>query len=274
MMRLPLALLIFLPVSTSFTASIGAKNSRSANTCSDASLPCSDRGKNDLVQRTSQLPMSPRGNLEDEIEYNARRKAEGGGAGELAAGAILGGLLLGPFGALFGAQLGAQFGAKNAADRARQAEMERLGITQEMLDAAKEIGFTLEQSIEGLQASSNSLETQQRFAKRLEQNMEEIYDKAKREIQAGNEEDARKYLLERQRLQDKLMATLKACADERNRYKQMERNVAALEERAMEIESLLRRTVGAKTMQNSSMQQLSLNDEDPLLQKFRDMGIE
>lgn len=218
--------------------------------------------------------MTRRSDLEDEIEYNSRRKGQGGGAGELAAGAILGGLILGPFGALFGAQLGAQLGQKNAVDRARQEEMERLGITQDMLDSAQEIGLALEQSIEGLQASRNSLESLQNFARRLEQSMEETYEKAKREIAAGNEGEARKYLLEKQRIQEKLVATLKACAEEKSRYTQMERNVGALEERAMDMETLLRRTVGATTIQNTAMQQFSVKDGDPLMQKFRDIGID
>jgi hypothetical protein len=54
----------------------------------------------------------------------------------------------------------------------------------------------------------------------------------------------------------------------------MERNVQILEERAMEVESLLRRSVGAKTMQDVMGDQFALEDEDPLLKKFRDAGIE
>lgn len=223
---------------------------------------------------STRLPMAPRGgdnNLEDEIDYNSRRKAQGG-AGETAAGAILGGLVLGPFGALFGAQMGAKMGARNAVDRARAEEMERMGISQDMLDAAKEIGFTLEQSVDGLKASRESLQTQQRFARRLDESMKDIYEKAKAEMVAGKEEEARKHLLEKNRLEDKLKKTLKGCAEEKRRYEQMESNVAALEERAMEVESLLARTVGAKTMQNTA--QLSLASEDPLLQKFRDLGLD
>ena len=260
--------LLFLPVSTGFTPSFRPSATLTLN--APAFVP--ENLQTHTRPLLPSLSMAPR-SLEDEIEYNSRRKAQSGN-GELAAGAILGGLVLGPFGALFGAQLGAKFGAKNAVDRARQEEMERLGISQDVLDAAQEIGFALEQSMEGIQASRTSLETQQSFARRLNQNMEETYDNAKRELAAGNEEEARKYLMKKQRLEDKLKTTLKACADEKNRYKQMEQNIASLEERAMEMESLLRRTVGAKTLQSSAMQQLSLSSEDPLLQKFRDIGID
>ena len=55
----------------------------------------------------------------------------------------------------------------------------------------------------------------------------------------------------------------------------MESNVAALERRAMEVEALLRRTMGAKTLVDTSgANALSLSTDDPLLQKFRDLGID
>mmetsp|Transcript_1142 Transcript_1142/g.1456 ORF Transcript_1142/g.1456 Transcript_1142/m.1456 type:complete len:257 (-) Transcript_1142:227-997(-) len=210
--------------------------------------------------------------LEDEIESNAYRKAKGG-TGELAAGVILGGLVAGPFGALFGAQLGAQMGAKNAVNRARSEEMERLGITPDMLDAARDIGLALNQSNEGMEACQNSLETQQSFARKLDAKMASLYDKAKEQLTAGEEEAARELLLEKNKVEEKLKNVLQSCADEKRRLAQMEKNVESLEERAMEMETLLRRTIGAKTtMQTSSM--LSLDDEDPLLRKFRDAGID
>ena len=52
----------------------------------------------------------------------------------------------------------------------------------------------------------------------------------------------------------------------------MEENAAGLERRAMEIEALLQRSVGASAMQNSDT--LSLSDSDPLLRKFKDLGID
>jgi DNA repair exonuclease SbcCD ATPase subunit len=229
------------------------------------------------VSDPSPLFLTPPGgsDLEDEIDYNAKKRAaqQGGGTGEFAAGAILGGLLGGPFGALFGAQIGAQFGAKNALQKARREEMERLGITEDMLMAAQEVGRVLQQAVEGLEASRNSLETQQRFARRLEQSMEKVYDRAKQELSSGHEEEARKLLMERQQLQDKLKSTLKSCADERRRYRQMENNIDSLQQRAMEIDSLLRRTVGAKSLRDSSSM-MELDAQDPLLQKFRDLGID
>jgi len=171
--------------------------------------------------------------------------------------------------------LGSNLGAKNALEKARKEEMERLGITQDMLDMAKDVGMALERSAEGLQASKDSLETQQRFARRLDSEAERLYERAKVAIAENKEELAKKPLLDRQRDLDKLKVVLKNCADEKKRLETMESNVAALERRAMEVEALLRRTMGAKTLVDTSgANALSLSTDDPLLQKFRDLGID
>lgn len=167
--------------------------------------------------------------------------------------------------------MGNSFGAQRSIDKARQAEMEKLGLTPDMLEAAREIGVTLENSMQGLQASQDSLRTLQNLARSLEESDNTLYQKAQKSLQNDDEEEARKYLLERTGVQEKLVKTLKSCAEERVRLDQMESNVQALQDRAQEIERLLSRSVGAKALQDSS---LRLQQEDPLLQKFRDAGIE
>jgi phage shock protein A len=165
-------------------------------------------------------------------------------------------------------------GAKNSLERARQDEMDRLGITQEMLDAAQDIGLALERSMDGLDASKDSLGTLQRLARKLDADAEQVYDKAKAALADNNEEQAKEYLLQRTTIQDKLKNVLLQCAEEKKRYEQMESNVSALEERAMEVNSLLKRAVGAKTIAEADAMGLALQSEDPLLQKFRDAGID
>ena len=158
-------------------------------------------------------------------------------------------------------------------DKARKEEMRRLGITEDMLKMAQEAGTDLERAIEGLKATRDSLQTQQSFARRLSNNVDTLYDKAKIALDAGNEDDARKYLMERNQGQEKLKKVLKSCAEDKKRLETMERNVQLLEERAMEVDTLLRRSVGAKAVQDTS-NQFALSSEDPLLQKFRDAGID
>lgn len=221
-----------------------------------------------------------RNDLKDEIERAAQRKAyekraQGGGTGELAAGAILGGLLGGPFGALFGMQIGSQIGAAQTVNKARMEEMERKGVTPAMLEQATEIGQTLEGAVEGLRATQESVDTSQRLAKALDKQSESVYERAKAAMQSGDEDGARKLLLERETIKEKLLKTLKSLTEEKKRLAAMESNVEALETRALEIESLLRRSVGAASMKDAADMNmgLTLEQEDPLLKKFRDLGM-
>ena len=186
---------------------------------------------------------------------------------------------------MFGASMGANLGAKNAVEKVRKDEMARLGVTQEMLGMAREVGESLERSAEGLRATQESLETQQRLARRLDDDSDALYEKAKAALTDGNEEEAKQWLLERTRVQDKLKTVLVACAAAKQRFETMGENVKILEQRALEVDAMLRRTVSAKAVQDSNgidnyydndgimMGGLSLSKEDPLLQKFRDLGI-
>ena len=159
---------------------------------------------------------------------------------------------------------------------AKKSEMERLGISQDMLDMAQDVGVSLEKSIEGMKAVRNSLETQQKLARLLDAESSNLYNKAKESISDSNEELARKLLLERTNVQEKLKKVLINCTEEKGRLQKMEDNISQLERRALEIDMLLRRTVSAKSMQGSADLDLglSLRSEDPLLQKFKDLGID
>ena len=155
--------------------------------------------------------------------------------------------------------------------------MDRLGITQEMLDTAEETGLALQQSIEGLKATEESLRTQQSLARNYDRDNTYLYDKAKAAIEAGDEDSARDLLLQRTNVQDKLKKVLLQCAEEKKRLETMEKNVQAIERRALEVESLMQRTVSGKARQDSltsSDIDFSLSNEDPLLKKFRDAGID
>lgn len=212
-----------------------------------------------------------------DIEEKSRQRAadQGPGGGSIAAGAVLGGLIGGPFGALFGAQIGANLGVKNALNKARKEEMERMGITQEMLDAAEDIGVALQQSMEGMEATKESLQTHQSLARRIDRDVAELYDKAKAAMEKNDEDGTRKLLLKRTQEQESLKKVLKLCVEEKKRLETIESNVDALQRRAMEVEGMLQRTVGAKARQDSSsFADFSVPAEDPLLQRFKDLGID
>ena len=231
---------------------------------------------------------------ENIIERSRQRAAakisQQGAAGSTAAGAVLGGMLGGPFGALFGASIGNNLGTKKAFDQAKKAELAQLGVTEEMLTAAEDVGFALEQSMVGMAATRDSLRSQQSLAKTLEQAMNDQYAQATRAMAEGKEEHAKQLLLERNTKKEKYIQVLKLCAEEKERMTVMEQNVKVLQQRASTVETLLQRAVGAKTAataataagssSSSSLDDFTsgstfaLNAQDPLLKKFQDIGIE
>lgn len=211
--------------------------------------------------------------LEQQAELKARQSAYGSGGAETLAGAALGGLVLGPFGALFGASLGSSLGQGRAVDKAKREEMERMGITEEMLESAREVGVALERGMEGLKATEDSLMTQQKFAKRLDDEVVEVMSQAQEALTSNNEDLARDLLFKKRDIQEKLKKTLLGCAEEKKRLEKMKTNVRAIEERAVEMEALMKRNIGAKALMDSSSQ-FALERDDPLLQKFKDLGID
>jgi len=224
---------------------------------------------------TSTSTLNARGNdFERDLERAEARESQKGRPGETVAGAVLGGLLLGPFGALFGASVGSAIGKSQATDRAREEEMKRLGLSKEMLDTANEIGVALERNVRGLKAVQESFDTQKRLAQRLDADADDLYEKAKAAMEDGTEDTAREYLLKRNQAQEKLKDVLKACAVAKQQVETMESNTAVLEQRAMEVDGLLRRTVGAKAVQDSAELGMSLPPSDPLMDKFKDLGID
>jgi len=117
---------------------------------------------------------------------------------------------------------------------------------------------------EGLQAIQDSLETQQRFARRLDADATDLHQRAQKAlVNDNNDELARQLLLQRTEVQDKLKSVLTNCVEEKKRREKMESNVAQLQRRATEVETLMRRSVSA-----------SLYVEDPLLKKFKDLCID
>jgi uncharacterized protein YcfJ len=213
---------------------------------------------------------------------NRRRKDDNDGdqqfkgMGSTAAGAMLGGLVGGPFGALWGASIGASVGAKRAQEAAQNDEMKRMGITPDMVEMAEDCAVSLNNAMEGLRASQNSLESQQSLARRLDRESDRLKEEATVAlVEQEDEERARKLLSERLKLLDRLKPALVRCAEEKKRLVVSQDNVNSLEQRAMEIDTLMRRSVSAQTYQDTTLSnfdnRLTLDNEDPLLRKFREL---
>ncbi|EED91553.1 hypothetical protein THAPSDRAFT_6174 [Thalassiosira pseudonana CCMP1335] len=260
------ATLLFLPLVTSLIGNHG--NHLSSHRSTVARSPSSSvaqipphghRRRHPGVHPSSSTSL--KNDLRDEIEQAAQRRAyenraKGDGVGSTATGAVIGGILGGPF-----------------VDKARQEELKRKGLTPDMLDMASDVGVALKQAVEGLRATHDSMDTSQRLAKNLDRQSETIYERAKAAIASGDEETARTLLEKREAIKEKLLKVLRNLAEDKKRLATMESNVEALEARGLEIESLLRRSVGAAALKDTDMSEFSLEPEDPLLKKFRDLGM-
>jgi len=140
------------------------------------------------------------------------------------------------------------------------------------VDMAQQVSFDLQRAMEGLQASKDSLRVQQAFAKRLDEEVRQLYEDAKVAMSANEEERARILLFRRQSQMKKLKGALQLCAGEKERMGKMQENVDALEQRAMEVDALMRRSVNAKSLQDTTTRDVEESMfEDPLLRKFRDL---
>jgi hypothetical protein len=203
------------------------------------------------------------------------------GVGETAAGAVLGGVLFGPLGVLLGASVGANVGKKRSTEESRRKEMERLGITQDMVDSAQEISVNWQRAKEAHNASQDSLRAQQSLAQRLEVEVQELQEEAKKSVVQGDEDRARTLLLRKKQKMDRWKEILVKCAEEKERVDRMEQNIQILEQRAREVDALIRRSISAKALQNTSNAKFLLDEsvdefssssfEDPLLRKFREL---
>jgi hypothetical protein len=203
------------------------------------------------------------------------------GVGETAAGAVLGGVLFGPLGVLLGASVGANVGKKRSMEESRRQEMERLGITQDMVDMAQDISMNWQRAKEGCNASHDSLRAQQSLAQRLEVEVQELQEEAKKSVVQGDEDRARTILLRKKQKMERWKEVLLKCAEEKERVDRMEENIQILEQRAREVDALIRRSISAKALQNNSNAKFLLDEsadefssssfEDPLLRKFREL---
>lgn len=194
--------------------------------------------------------------------------------GATAAGAVLGGLLLGPFGALFGAQLGASAGQRANLDAAVTRELRSKGLTKDMLRAAEEVALDLKRAEEAEGLVRDALRSFQELARRLDGEQTSLTDKAKVMLTMGDDEGAKDALLRRERAKENLVNALKGAAGEMERLKKMEDNVAAMQIRAVEVENSIKKIAAESLVDGldgevGGLGGLKLEQSDPLLDKFK-----
>jgi len=200
-------------------------------------------------------------------------------------GAVLGGLLLGPFGAILGGQFGANFGAESKQARQADAALRRKGITPEIAAAVQECAEGLRDAEEALRTTRDVFTAQLQDAAALDAEVSELYNMASAAVQSGNDDAARRHLAERKRVQVRLDDAKVLASEAKGRMVRVEQSVASLATQARRLEGVLKSNMADAAETNAaaaaakfegtgdaySSSPGSLEDEDPLERKFREL---
>jgi len=162
-------------------------------------------------------------------------------------GAVVGGMLLGPFGAIFGSQIGSNMASRKAATE----QLERMGLSRDMIKGAQELMEELQTMEKGAQEVRDAYQNQAQRALQLEQDAEKFYEKAKAAVEAGDDDTAREMLEKRKRAQADLEKQIEQVKLARSRRDQMDGAVEAMARRANEYEQLMKRSMDASAVANA-----------------------
>eukprot|EP00854_Cymbomonas_tetramitiformis_P020361 gene20361-24387_t len=203
-------------------------------------------------------------------------------------GAVLGGLIAGPFGAIWGASVGAGFGgnarAEREAEAAQEAEMKRLGLTPEIAAMAAEAVRDLKEAELALELSIRAFDSQRALCVGLERAAQEAYAAAEEAMAAGKEEDAKASLLRRRALTDELEAATADLSTAERRASRDQDNIKIISQRATQIEEIVKANREGRELPASDYSALYNNpartdrwdatvqdyeEEDPLMKQFR-----
>lgn len=202
-----------------------------------------------------------------------KQQPGGGDAASVAGGlggAVLGGLLLGPFGAVFGAGLGSRWGRREADDNAA---IEELGLDREMVELAKRVVSELASAAEDRdRVGAVRTDFENRVAQ-LDLDVTAKYVEAMEALKRDDEDAARQALEAKLSLQGRLDRARAELAKAEQRFAALDRSVAQLEQRAMEVSRLLERARRASGSERTSLaadaSALGVSHpKDPLLEKF------
>ena len=153
-------------------------------------------------------------------------------------GAVIGGLLGGPFGLLLG--LGAGDTLANRAEAKK--EMAKLGLNKKVIEEAQTLAQTLSDAQAASEAATDARETTRLRALRLDEAFEGLQDQAREALQRDDESAARGFLEERQKVGKQRDLAVAAHREARERCERIDRDVATLQGKVEEFDALILRS--------------------------------
>lgn len=191
-------------------------------------------------------------------------------------GAVIGGIIAGPFGMLLGIGAGNSFANQKTAET----EMQRMGMSKELIAEAQKLAQTLQDAQAASKASVDARETLKQRSLSLDQTYEQLQDRARECLKDGDEDGARAALQDRQKVgkqRDDAVLEFRAA---RERVERIDRDVSVLKQKVEDFDALILRSARAQQQQQvqgnsfeyevppSVAAEMPLTQQDPLLDRF------
>jgi len=152
-------------------------------------------------------------------------------------GAVLGGLVAGPFGALIGLGVGSSLGDRQKAEKA----LEGMNLDKEVVEEGKRLAETLQLAKSAEQAAATAAETAQQRCTALKQQEATLYGDAKAALSTGDEAAARGLLATREAVKASLEKALTENQSAAQRAATAQDQVFYLETQAREMNAVFER---------------------------------
>lgn len=182
-----------------------------------------------------------------------------------ASGAVLGGLVLGPLGAVVGGWLGKGAGLSK---KAEEEALAGVGMTREDAMRMKDLVTDLQGMEDGLSLLRERVRDLKNKVQTFTKSVEANTESAKQCLMNDDEEGARKYLAAKLEAQKQLQAAEDSFVEERNREDQQRMVRRQLEEAILMIEDRATRRLSGSLDDPMSGGAMDGTFRDPLLDKF------
>lgn len=197
------------------------------------------------------------------------------GVNPVLGGAVIGGLIGGPFGLLLGIGAGNSLANEQAAAK----EMEKLGLNKKIIAEAQALAKTLQDAQAASEAALDARETTRLRALSLDKKYEELQEQALEALRGGDDDTARDNLREKAQVETQRSNAVGDFKTARDRCERIDADISVLKGKVEEFDALILRSArqaqggGAGSFEYDMPTSLAADapSRDPLLEKFAEM---